>query len=205
MTHWRAELVCTAFEMKQMPEPLMPEVAIAGRSNVGKSTLINALLNRTSSRIAHVSSKPGKTRSLNFYRIDPGDGAPQFMVVDLPGYGYAARSADEREGWLRLVNGYFGSGRDIPFVIHLMDFRHGPLAADAELTAWLDAMDMPRLVVFTKGDKAPKSRARSMYLNYLRGGLVSVSPPLVTAGKNDAEAERLREAIPRIIKEVSRL
>jgi GTP-binding protein len=184
----------------------VPEIAIAGRSNVGKSTLINALLNRTSSHIAKVSSKPGKTRSLNFYKIDPGEGRPPFCLVDLPGYGYAARSPDERAGWLRLVNGYFaGNGRDISFVIHLIDFRHGPLAGDIELTEWLDSLDMPRLVVFTKGDKVPRGRARPMYQKYVSAGLISIMPPLVTTGKNDAETERLREIMPAIIAEVGRL
>ena len=201
MTGWTADLVRTAYNSSQLPAPLLPEVAVAGRSNVGKSTLINLLLNRTSKKVAHVSSKPGKTRSLNFYRINPGGGGRPFVMVDLPGYGYAARASDERGNWFALVNDYFISGRDIPFVIHLMDFRHGPLGGDSDLTKWLDAMDMPRLVIFTKGDKAPKGRARGMYQKYMKDGLASISPPLVTTGKNDAEIERLRVLISKIISE----
>jgi ribosome biogenesis GTP-binding protein YsxC/EngB len=201
LTHWRFELVCTAFNRGQLPEPDGPEIVLAGRSNVGKSTLINALLNRVNKKIAKVSSTPGKTRSLNFYRIEPGGGEGAFYIVDLPGYGYAARGRDEREEWWRLVNAYFGMERDIRFVVHLVDFRHGPLANDDELTAWLDRMDMPRLVVFTKGDKVPKGRARGLYQQYV-AGLESIGPPLVTCGKNDAEAERLRESIVRILDEI---
>jgi GTP-binding protein len=201
LTGWTADLFCTAFNSRQLPEPLLPEVAITGRSNVGKSTLINLLLNRTNKKIAHVSSKPGKTRSLNFYRITPGSSEASFVIVDLPGYGYAARASDERREWFALVDDYFGAGRNIPFVMHLIDFRHGPLDADGELIKWLDAMDMPRLVVFTKGDKAPKGRARNMYEKYMRDGLASISPPLITAGRNDAEVERLRGVILRIISE----
>jgi GTP-binding protein len=185
-----------------LPEPGLPEVAFVGRSNVGKSTLINALLGR---RIAKVSSKPGKTRSLNFYQVMPGEGRPSFCLVDLPGYGYASRSREERRDWWRFVNDYFSMERTLVFVVHLVDFRHGPLENDNELTEWLDMMDMPRLVVFTKGDKIPRGRRKGAYLKYLNAGLISVAPPLVTEGKNDVEVDRLRDLIARIIKELGRL
>jgi len=180
----------------------LPEVAFVGRSNVGKSTLINALLGR---RIAKVSSKPGKTRSLNFYRVAPAGGAAPFCLVDLPGYGYADRSRGERREWWRFVNDYFSSERNIAFVVHLVDFRHGPLDNDRELTAWLDAMDMPRLIVFTKGDKLPKGRRRGAYMKYMSSGLASVAPPLITEGKNDEETDRLRGLVTQIIRELERL
>lgn len=196
MTHWRSELLCTAFETGQLPGPAMAEVPFVGRSNVGKSTLINALLGR---KIAKVSSKPGKTRSVNFYRVDAGGG---FCLVDLPGYGYAQRSRDERRAWWKLVGDYFGMGRDISFVVHLVDFRHGALANDRELTAWLDGMDMPRLVVFTKTDKVPKGRARGLYMKYMGDGLVSLAPPPLTSGKNDAEMDRLRGLVLQILSEL---
>jgi GTP-binding protein len=193
LKNWKSELLCTAFNAAQLPPPQGPEVVFVGRSNVGKSTLINALLAK---KIAKVSSKPGKTRSINFYGVEDGGG---FFLVDLPGYGYAARGRDERQGWWRLVNEYFGMERDIAFVVHLVDFRHGPLANDDELTAWLDGMDMPRLVAFTKGDKVPRGRSRGLYQKYVRDGLISVAPPVITAGKNDAEAERLRGLVIQII------
>jgi GTP-binding protein len=196
LIHWKSELLCTAFNAAQLPAPQGPEVVFVGRSNVGKSTLINALLGR---RIAKVSSKPGKTRSINFYEVR-GDGG--FFLVDLPGYGYAARGRDERQGWWRLVNEYFGMERDIAFVVHLVDFRHGPLANDRELVEWLNSMDMPRLVVFTKGDKIPRGRSKALYQKYVGGGLISVAPPLVTAGKNDAETDRLRGLVIQIIHEL---
>lgn len=202
MTHWQSELLCTAFNTAQLPPPSLPEVAFVGRSNVGKSTLINALLGR---RIAKVSSKPGKTRSLNFYRVAPAGGAAPFCLVDLPGYGYADRSRGERREWWRFVNDYFSSERNIAFVVHLVDFRHGPLDNDRELTAWLDAMDMPRLIVFTKGDKLPKGRRRGAYMKYMSSGLASVAPPLITEGKNDEETDRLRGLVTQIIRELERL
>jgi GTP-binding protein len=196
LTNWKSELLCTAFNAAQLPPPRGPEVVFVGRSNVGKSTLINALLAR---KIAKVSSKPGKTRSINFYEVSSGGG---FFLVDLPGYGYAARSKGERESWWRLVNEYFRTERDIAFVVHLVDFRHGPLANDDDLTAWLDGMDMPRLVVFTKGDKISRGKGKALYQKYVGGGLVSIAPPLVTSGKNDSDAERLRGLVIQIIHEL---
>jgi GTP-binding protein len=200
LTHWQHDAVCTAWNRNQFPAAELPEVVFVGRSNVGKSTLINVLLGRTRKKVAYVSSKPGKTRSVNFYRVIAGEEV--FCLVDMPGYGYASVGADERKNWWRLIRDFFSDDRPVAFVIHLVDFRHGFLDGDRELTGWLDGMDMPRLVVFTKGDKVPKGRAKGQYEKHVRSGLVSVLPPFVTNGKNDEAAERLREAIPRIIHEL---
>jgi GTP-binding protein len=185
----------------------MPEIVFVGRSNVGKSTLINALLNRLGKKVAYVSSKPGKTRSVNFYRITSpgGETGGGFCLVDMPGYGYASRGKDERANWWKLVNCYFSGERDTVFVIHLVDFRHGFLKGDEELTAWLDSLDMPRLVVFTKGDKVPRGRSKVLYGQYVSRGIVSIVPPFVTCGKNDDSIESLRTRIPRIIHEIHNL
>jgi GTP-binding protein len=183
----------------------MPEVVFLGRSNVGKSTLINALVNRPRKKAAFVSSKPGKTGSANFYKIlARGDDSREnnFCLVDMPGYGYAARSGDEREEWRKLANGYFSGGRKTVFALHLIDFRHGPIGGDVELTEWLDGFGMPRQIVFTKGDKVPRGRSKIFYRQYVNGGPVSLLPPIVTRGKNDESAEELRGAILRIIHEL---
>jgi GTP-binding protein len=200
MTVWKSELYCTAFTKQQIPEPRNSEIVFVGRSNVGKSTLINSLLERT---IAKVSSKPGKTRSINFYSVMTGD--EDFTLVDIPGYGYAARGMDERRTWWRLIEDYFASDRPISFVIHLMDFRHGPLPNDNELTAWLDQMDIPRLVVFTKGDKISPGKRKGLYQQYMRAGLDSILPPFITSGINDKEMSALREGIKDILKEIAKL
>ena len=200
MASWRSELYCTAFTKQQIPAPRNDEIVFVGRSNVGKSTLINALLERN---IAKVSSKPGKTRRINFYKVSTG--SEDFTLVDIPGYGYAARGMDERRTWWRLIDDYFNSERPISFVIHLMDFRHGPLANDDELTAWLDQMDMPRLVVFTKGDKISPGRRKGLYQQYMRAGLDSILPPFITSGTNDKEMTALREGIKDILKEITKL
>jgi GTP-binding protein len=191
---WKSELLCTAFNSSQLPQPDAPELVFIGRSNVGKSTLINLLLGK---RIAKVSSKPGKTRSVNFYRVEAEEGI-FFSLVDLPGYGYAARSKDERVGWWRLVNSYF-KDRNIYFAIHLIDFRHGVLEKDRELIDWLDGMDMPRLAVFTKGDKISKGRGQGLYNKYMSDGLVSILPPIVMSQDDLETVGRLRGDITEII------
>ena len=200
MKNWKSEIICTAFNQQQLPPQLGREVVLVGRSNVGKSTLINALLGR---KVAHVSSKAGKTRSINFYSVEDGGG---FYLVDLPGYGFASRSGDERRGWWKLIDGYFATRQnDIAFVIHLVDFRHGFLANDVELTEWLDQLDLPRLVVFTKGDKVSPGRKRGTYVTHLKSGMESILPPPITEGKNDAEMNRRRESILEILAEHERL
>ena len=191
MTHWKSELFCTAFNKQQLPPAEMSEIVFAGRSNVGKSTLINALIGKT---IAKVSSKPGKTRSINFYKVMASD-AEHFMLVDIPGYGYAIKSAAERKAWWRLIEDYFTSKRKIFYVVHLVDFRHGMLENDIELENWLDEMDMPRLIVFTKADKIPKGKRKSTYDKFVRSGINSILPPFLTTGVNNDMTDALRAGI----------
>lgn len=200
MLVWRSELYCTAFNKQQLPPQSACEIVFLGRSNVGKSTLINALLGR---RIAKVSSHPGKTRSINFYKVETGE--KNFSLVDIPGFGYAARGLDERKSWWKLIESYFDSRRNIPFVIHLIDFRHGPLANDMELIDWLDGIQMPRLVVFTKGDKISSGRKKGLYSQHLNDGLDSLLPPFITSGVNDKEMDALRSGIIETIKEMAKL
>ncbi len=200
MVAWKSELFCTAFNKQQLPPANNHEIVFVGRSNVGKSTLINTLLGRN---IAKVSSTPGKTRSINFYKVEADN--ETFTLVDIPGYGYAARGLDERRTWWKLIDDYFNSDRPITYVIHLMDFRHGPLSNDNELTEWLDSMGMPRLVVFTKGDKISSGKRKGVYQQHMRMGIDSVMPPFITSGINDREMEALREGIVKIIKEMVKL
>lgn len=200
MSLWKSELYCTAFTKQQLPPPELEEIVFLGRSNVGKSTLTNALLGK---KIAKVSATPGKTRSINFYNVDAGK--EKFSLVDIPGYGYAARGKEEKKTWWKLIEDYFNSDRKISFAVHLIDFRHGPLANDQELTAWLDHIDMPRLVVFTKGDKIPPGKRKAQYNAIMRGGVDSVLPPFITSGVNDAEMNKLRTGIEDILGEMRKL
>ena len=132
MSVWKSELFCTAFNKQQLPPPGPPEIVFVGRSNVGKSTLINALLGR---KIAKVSSKPGKTRSINFYNVDAEP--HKFSLVDLPGYGYAKAARSEKLRWAELMEGFFGSERNITLVVQLIDSRHKPSKDDYDMLNFL--------------------------------------------------------------------
>ena len=126
-----------------------PDIVFSGRSNVGKSSLINRLCNRKS--LARVSSKPGKTATINFF-----DGG-SYNLVDLPGYGYAKVSKSEKLRWAELVEGYFAAGRDIALVVQIVDMRHKPSADDMDMIRFLYDSGIPFIVVTTKADKLNKA------------------------------------------------
>ena len=129
----------------QLPPSVTPEITFSGRSNVGKSSLLNKLFNRKS--LARVSSVPGKTVTINFYGVDNA------KFVDLPGYGYAKLSKQEKERFGELMEGYFHSERNIKLVVQLFDLRHKPSADDYAMLDFLKQMDIPLIVVCTKADK----------------------------------------------------
>lgn len=129
----------------QLPPSEIPEIAFAGRSNVGKSSLLNKLFNRKS--LARVSSVPGKTITVNFYNVDG------YKFVDLPGYGYAKISKQEKARFGELMEGYFQSGRNIKLVVQLVDMRHKPSADDYGMIEFMKQMNIPFIIVMTKSDK----------------------------------------------------
>ena len=134
---------------KQFLESNLPELCFAGRSNVGKSSLINKVLGRKA--FARVSTKPGKTITINFYRLDG------VRLVDLPGYGYAKISCNEKMRFARLMEGYFNEGRNIKNVFSLIDMRHSPTADDIDMLHFLLQTKLPFTVVLTKSDKLNKT------------------------------------------------
>ncbi|MGI6784441.1 MAG: ribosome biogenesis GTP-binding protein YihA/YsxC [Aminivibrio sp.] len=185
MEKWKVRLDTTAFTRDQFPERDIAEFAVAGRSNVGKSSLVNRLLG---AKLAHVGATPGKTRSINFYRVETPLGP--FMLVDLPGYGYASRSKKERRQWSSLIEAYITSREAPDLILHLADFRHGLTANDRELQDWISGMGLSMLVVFTKGDKISKGARKGALYKYIQSGLKSVDVPIVTsAEKGDGIAE----------------
>jgi len=140
----------SAFNLSQLPKQKLPEVVLCGRSNVGKSSFINSLFNRKN--LAKTSSTPGKTRSINYYDIDS-----KFYVVDLPGYGYAKVSQDERKKWGKLIYDFFKFSNHIQLTIHLVDSRHKPTVLDVNLNSMLREFDLPYLVLLNKVDKLKQS------------------------------------------------
>jgi len=159
MTIKNAEFILSVASAAQLPQDDLPQIAFCGRSNVGKSSLINSLLNRRG--LAKTSNSPGKTRLLNFFRITPAESIYKpFYFVDLPGYGYAKVSQSEREEWRKLIESYLEKRPQLCGVIALIDSRHGPLESDLDLLAWLAHVRQRVVVVATKADKlSNKQRA----------------------------------------------
>jgi GTP-binding protein len=145
------------------PAPVagMPQVAFSGRSNVGKSSLINRLLGRTRTAIARVSAQPGKTQEINFYlvRAEPAD----FVLVDLPGYGYAKVPKELRDKWQPLIGGFLSTSRELSGVVQLIDLRTGPSADDLKSVDYLAELGVPTLFAFTKADKLKKLEAEQAF------------------------------------------
>lgn len=149
-TH-NAEILLSAANKSHYPQDEIPEIALAGRSNVGKSSFINTLLNRKN--LARTSGKPGKTQLLNFFNIDN-----QFRFVDVPGYGYAKVSKTERAKWGRMIEEYLTTRENLRAVVSLVDFRHEPSADDVQMYEFLKYYEIPVIVVATKADKIPRSK-----------------------------------------------
>jgi GTP-binding protein len=145
------------------PRPgTLPQIAFSGRSNVGKSSLINRLLGRTRSTIARVSSTPGKTQEINFYHVTAalaGSGDVEFYLVDLPGYGYAKAPESVRAKWKPLIESYLGDAPELIGVVQLLDVRRDPTDQDRQMLDYLSTLEVPTLVVLTKLDKLTKSAA----------------------------------------------
>ena len=146
----KIEFVLSAFKQTQCPPALYPEIAFAGRSNVGKSSLINRLVNRRN--LVKVSARPGKTQSLNYFLVDQA-----LYLVDLPGYGYAKVPMAMKIDWQSLIPAYLTGRKKLCCVVVIVDLRHEAKASDRELISWMKSEDLPLLVVYTKADKLTKS------------------------------------------------
>ncbi len=148
MKYEKAEFKSAYGTFEQLPVSDLPEIAFAGRSNVGKSSLLNKLFMRKN--LARVSSVPGKTITINFYGVDGVN------FVDLPGYGYAKVSRSEKQRWAKMMEGYFNSDRNIKLVVQLVDMRHPPTADDIMMMEFLESTGIDFIVVMTKSDKLNK-------------------------------------------------
>ncbi|ACB61596.1 MULTISPECIES: ribosome biogenesis GTP-binding protein YihA/YsxC [Exiguobacterium] len=151
MKIYKADFITSGVNPEHYPEPLLPEVALAGRSNVGKSSFINKLVQRKA--LARTSSKPGKTQTLNFFNIND-----EVMFVDVPGYGYAKVSKTEREAWGKMMEKYFTTREILKGVVLLVDIRHEPSADDVIMYDFLKYYDLSVIVVATKLDKIKRGQ-----------------------------------------------
>ena len=146
-----AEFIKCAFRTSDLPKESLPEIAFAGRSNVGKSSLINTLLKHRN--LAKTSSSPGKTRSIVFFKINN-----KFFFVDLPGYGYARVPRGRRGAWKPLVEGYFKVRKNLRAVVVILDIRRDPSSGDRDLLDWMESLKIPSLFVLTKADKLSRNQ-----------------------------------------------
>ncbi len=171
----------------QLPESERPEVAFAGRSNVGKSSLLNKLMFRKG--LAKVSSQPGKTATINFYEVDDAH------LVDLPGYGFAKVSKAEKQRWAGLIDGYFA------LVVSLIDIRHDPSALDRNMVAFLQESGLPFAIALTKADKLSNQKALSQRkaickaLGVGKGTDAGAVPVVLTSAESGRGIEELRDLI----------
>lgn len=179
----------------QFPKDSMPQIAFSGRSNVGKSSLVNCLLNRKS--LARVSGQPGKTITVNFYDIDK-----KLFFVDLPGYGFAKRSAEDQKRWSGLVETYLTKCEELRLVIQLIDMRHGPTEDDNLMLSFLNEMGIPYIVVATKADKLNKTEFNAMSGALGTHPLIADGTPIIPfSAIKPTAAEDVRKAILAAIEE----
>lgn len=150
MTIRSARFVVSLDRLRPFPGQGLPEVAMAGKSNVGKSSMINSLLGN--SKLARISSEPGKTRLVNFFSVNE-----RLLLVDLPGYGFAKAPKAERERWAGMIEGYLENSRHLRRVLHLVDIRHAPTRDDQTMVEYLRHYDIPFTVVATKADKVSRA------------------------------------------------
>lgn len=184
-----AAFIKTAYRKEHFPPPDRPEIAFAGRSNVGKSSLINVLVNRRG--LARTSASPGRTQALNFFRLDD-----TFYLVDLPGYGFAKVPLSVKQSWRRMVEEYLLNRANLAAVVVILDIRRDPTPGDEELLQWLTTYGIVALPVLTKADKLSRNQAQV----HLRGITKALSgllpmPPILFSAKTRQGRDEIWKAI----------
>lgn len=193
----KAKFLLSTAKPEQFPESSLPEIAFVGRSNVGKSSLLNHLTQNK--KLAHVSAKPGKTQLINFFTIDEN-----LTLVDLPGYGFAKIAKSVREAWGNLIQAYLEKRKNLALILLLVDLRHPPTEDDLAFAQWASHYKKPLLIVFTKSDKLkPKEiqKQAERNLDLLCEAIGDTSFPHVIYSIKDAKARKnLIYAIKRKVK-----
>ncbi len=177
----------TIYTMDQLRKVDTPQIALAGRSNVGKSSLINALAGRK--KLARISSTPGKTQSLNYYRVEPGS----FYLVDLPGYGYARAAKSDREKWAKLINAYLTGTPELKALAILLDCRVSPQKLDIDLTAYARNIHIPLLPILTKADKCKQRERASRQQEW--ASLLQGTRPIISSSESGIGLTAIWDAI----------
>lgn len=186
-----AEYIGSYVNLSQLPEGDLPEIALVGRSNVGKSSLINKFVNRK--KLAKSSATPGKTRTINYYLLNK-----QWYMVDLPGYGFAKVSKAEKEKWGRMIESYLQKRSQLRGVIQLLDIRHRPSENDILMKKWLQNCSLPILLVATKADKISRG-SRQKNLNIIKKTLELEETPLCFSAESGEGVDELIDAVAEII------
>ena len=196
------DFLWAATDLAQLPPIAAPEIAFAGRSNVGKSSLINALTNRKA--LARTSNTPGRTQALNFFALGPSADAPRLRLVDMPGYGYAAASKDKIAAWTKVMQGYLRGRTSLLRVFVLIDGRHGLKPQDIEMLDLLDRAAVSYQIVLTKADVMKKSEVTSRIdetLAALARRPAAFPEVVVTSSHKGGGLDDLRGAVAKLLKE----
>ena len=191
-----ARFITSAPSLDDCPEESLPEFCFAGRSNVGKSSLINKLTNKR--KLAKTSNTPGKTQQMNYYEIDSIS-----FLVDLPGFGFAKVPKKERERWGRDIHEYLSKRGTIKLILHLVDSRHEPTPLDEDFFYWMASNEKPFAVILTKGDKLSTNKlasSKQRVINILKEMNIDV-PVVATSVENDKGIEELQKLIREFVLE----
>lgn len=177
-----AEFVMSAGNAKECPKDAIPEIAVSGRSNVGKSSLMNSLFNRKN--LVKVSGTPGKTQRLNYFLVNEA-----FHVVDLPGYGFAKAPAKSRDEWGRMMQQYLQTRQQLVAIIQLVDSRHEPSREDREMVAWLRTEQLPFILVATKADKLATTKRDAAARAIAKSLSLPADQPLIAHSSHEGEGK----------------